>query len=341
VEDARLAALSTLLPRLHVTSAPLRGERRFGVAFDGTGWIAAMELEPQPAMLSGGSWSRAVPLQRMAGLLRVDDIRLSSVQLLVHTVPAPAGWLDTGWLPSVSYQRIRPVTVPALRQTWLVLRLDPARGAEALTARGGGVQGAHRALKRAVGRALEVLDGAGVPARPLDDAALREALAVNLLGAGSDAGRDPAADPAAASAAASAAAGPAAASAWAPAGVDRPVESPGVETWSAWLASGTAQATWWLAGWPAGREPVEHLVQLLQGVQATFGVVSFTLHADDAGGPPAARVLLRACARPDAAGDLAGALEAAATGSGARLRRLDGEHGPGLCATLPLGGGTR
>jgi hypothetical protein len=75
-------------------------------------------------------------------------------------------------------------------------------------------------------------------------------------------------------------------------------------------------------------------------VQAVFGVVSVALYpGGDAG--PLVRVVLRACAAGDSVGGLVDALEKAAAAEGLPLRRLDGEHGLGVCATLPLGGGER
>jgi type VII secretion protein EccE len=227
--DPRVAALGQLLHRLSVDTVSLRGGRQFGVCFDGSGWAAVLALEPDPAVLASPGSARQVGLSRLACLLTIDDIRLSCAQLLVHTAPAPAGWLDPAFLPVTSYRRIRPLAVAGMRRTWVVLRLDPAAGQDAIEARGGGVQGAHRALKRAVSRSVELLETDGVTARPLDDEGVRSALTLNLLGSASPAGNPP--------------------------------DAPLAESWACWRAGGTAQVSWWLSGWPAGRDPVEPLLR--------------------------------------------------------------------------------
>jgi len=324
--DTTPGGVMSLLPQLHLTSAPLRAERRFGVCFDGTGWVAVLEVEPAAAMLVPATWPVAVPLDLLAGLLAIDDIRLASVQVLVRTVPAPVD--SPADSPAVrSYRRIRPVGVAALRQTWIALRLDPQAGQDAIGARGGGVDGAHRSLKRVAGRALELLEAAGVRARALDEAGLSEVLAVTLLGGVP--------------------------------GVDRAVDldEPALERWDCWQAGDGAQVTWWLADWPQGHEPVEPLLQLLQAAPAGFGVVSLTIHAQPEGGgrgggagggvgggsgtEPVLRVLVRAGAPLAGLRGLVEALESGGRAVGVQLRRLDGDHGPGVGATLPLGGGYR
>jgi len=302
--------VASLLPALHVTSAPLRAERRFGVCFDGTGWTAVLEIEAAGSMLVPATWPVTLPVPLLASLLAIDDIRLSSVQVLVRTVPAPVDQRPTGSPAVRSYRRIRPVGVAALRQTWIALRLDAGPAQDAIAARGGGVDGAHRALKRVTGRALELLEAAGIRARALDELALADVLTVTLLGGVP--GQDPDVDPAART----------------------------LERWGCWQTGDQAQLTWWLAGWPPGQEPVEQLVQLLAAVQPRFGVVSFALHAAGDGGVRA-RVLVRAEVPLAELPAVADAFESAGRTTGVDLRRLDGEHGPGVAATLPLGGGAR
>ncbi|HSV66258.1 MAG TPA: type VII secretion protein EccE [Mycobacteriales bacterium] len=304
--DPRLAALREVLPELDVSGIVLRSGERIGVAYDGRAWVGVVAVQdsedvvPQPQQVG---W---LPVRELSEALVVDDIRLAAVQVLRYTVPAPAGMLPPQSPVAMSYQQLNLRRTPASQHLWVALRLDPALSPEAIEVRGGGTEGAQRAVKRCIARTLELLEAAGLRGRALDDESLRSVLA--LAG-----------------------------------GVRAVPAPPGTrrteETWTYWQGDGTVHITWWVKSWPDRGIPMQALQEAAVGVPSLSCSVSLTLHPVQTEGSRF-RGLVRLSATSPAAADIAAeAFRQATEAVGIVLYRLDGEQEPGLAGTLPLGGG--
>ncbi|WP_145830791.1 hypothetical protein [Actinoplanes teichomyceticus] len=111
------------------------------------------------------------------------------------------------------------------------------------------------------------------------------------------------------------------------------------EDWTVLRVGGLAQVTF--HGQPrAVAGPSAALLTRLLHLPAAATTVTLTADLPESGSdePPLISVAVRlAAAEPATLNAAAGALRQLAAGEHVRLRRRDGEHGPGLAATLPLG----
>ncbi|MFF0742088.1 type VII secretion protein EccE [Streptomyces sp. NPDC004111] len=128
-----------------------RGRRIVGMAGDGTSLTTVVRVDPadgtglQPAHGAG-----QLPLSLLPEALDVDGIALASAQVV---------------------QQVRgggPAGAPAVRLTWVALRLEPGLSPVAVAARGGGLGGAQRCLVRAADQMAAWITGAGLRAVVLD-----------------------------------------------------------------------------------------------------------------------------------------------------------------------------
>lgn len=201
-----------------------------------------------------------------------------------------------------SYRQLNIRQTPVAERVWVAVRADPELCADAIEARGGGADGARRVVKRAVARVVELLEAESIPTRQLDAETMRSALAVT-------------------------------ADAW------QPSTTASREDWTNWRTGGSTHVTWWVRSWPARNDPLRALRSAAVGASARVCVVSLTLHATR-GRQARFRVLVRlSAATPQAMVAIAKAFESNATTRGCGVVRLAGEQGPGLVATVPLGGG--
>ncbi|MFI0444816.1 type VII secretion protein EccE [Actinomadura sp. 6N118] len=164
--DARIAALrAALLPELRIPSAgPPRS--KIGVIEDGGSWAAVIAVAHGP---SGGAPLDILP-GALAPVLRGEEIELSAVQVLVHTVPAAPG----------------ATARPRSELVRVALRVDPrAAGPGSETLR---VPSFQRMLRLRARRVVELLTEAGLEARIMDAERARAALLA-------DAAIEPAAPP--------------------------------------------------------------------------------------------------------------------------------------------------
>jgi type VII secretion protein EccE len=328
-DGPRLAPLRELLPALDLGGITVRDGQRLAVCFDGSGWSAVIALHQDNDVLAYPSTAPRLPLTTLVEAMHIDDIPLASLQVLVHTVPAPdTRFPDTSPI-AASYRQLAGPRVPAARQTFLVLRIDAVTGRQAIAARGGGTDGARRALKRSISRLLEVLAAAGVPSRPLAEAPWLAA--ISEIAGTAQPPHLPATPPAST-----------------PRGNDRTPENRHTpesrrtrESRRTWQVDDLTHLTWWVRAWPDDATPLQTLIDLAAQVPAASTQVSYTLYPA-APGTLRCRALIRTSApSPEAAETAATALlQNAAASAGQRLHRLDGEHAPGYLATLPLGGGT-
>ncbi|MEU8889005.1 type VII secretion protein EccE [Streptomyces sp. NPDC048442] len=300
-----------------------RGRRVVGMVGDGTFLTAVVRVEADGAGLrpagtglrpAGGA--RELPLSLLADALEVDGVVLASAQL-VQRVQQVRGVASPG---EVS---------PALRQTWVALRLEPERCAEAVAARGGGLGGAQRCLVRAADQVASRIAGAGLRAEVLDQEGIGSAAA-------------------AAGAAGVATANIGAAGAGAvvgAAGVGAVVGDSGggsAESSRVWRGGGLLHTAYAVAGAAADSGALERAVRAVRLLSASAGrttTVGLSVRRGASWRALEVSGHVRVSCRNE--GELVAArreLEQVAREAGVGLVRLDREQLPGVLATLPLGG---
>ncbi|MEE1941781.1 type VII secretion protein EccE [Streptomyces sp. TRM 70361] len=314
--DPGLAPAVECEPALRSLSYTDRERRGIGMVGDGTFLTAVLRVEPRPAALRSGPAERPLPMRLLADVLEVDGIRLESVQAVQYTQPAPAPHLPGRSVAATSYGPLQATSgTPAVRVTWVALKLDPELCREAVRARGDGLEGAQRCLVRTADQLASRLTGAGFRATLLSEQELVTALAT--------------------------ASG---ASPMATARAGRPDSAPARRTEErarAWRCDDRWHTTYGVSRWPElgpGATPLPSLVALLTGVPSLATVFSLTLSRGERRSV-AVRGHLRITARSD--GELVAArhtVERLARERRTGLVRLDREQVPGVLATLPLGG---
>jgi type VII secretion protein EccE len=309
--DPALVPVLECAPRLVTDAVTDRERRSIGIIGDGTFITAVLQVTSRDEPLRPTRAQRPLPLSTIVSTLDVDDVVLSSVQVVQHTQPAPATHLPEQALAARSYRELVEQglrDVPAQRLTWIALRLEPELCASAVAARGGGEQGARRALLRAVNQLAGNLAGAGFEARVLDEPELIQALSASC-------------------------------------NVNRVTRQYGrggrrtTETKRAWRCDDRWHTTYWANRWPQltqGRTPdlvgaltAEPAIATTFALTATHGVgdtVALTTHV---------RITARSSGE---LADVSRGLERRARTERIGLVRLDWEQEPALLATLPLGG---
>ncbi|MFJ8164789.1 type VII secretion protein EccE [Streptomyces sp. NPDC096136] len=302
-----LAPLVEAEPALRTAAFGGRGRRPVGLVGDGTFLTAVVRVDAEGTALRPERTERPLPLSEVRDVLEVDGIRLESAQVVQHTRPAPAPHLPARSTAALNYAPLQARTgTPAVRLTWIALKLDPELCPEAVAARGGGLPGAQRCVVRAADQLASRLTGAGFRAAVLTEQELAGALATSSC-----------ADPSA--------------------GGGRRTE----ETPRAWHCDDRRHTTYWLARWPrlgGSGAALPQFAALLSSLPAL--ATNFSLTMAPAGRRGVALTgHVRVTARSDE--ELTGArreLERTARGVRAGLVRLDREQVPGLLASVPLGG---
>ncbi|MER5868220.1 type VII secretion protein EccE [Streptomyces sp. NPDC002044] len=311
-----LAPLVEADPALRTLTFSDRERRPVGMIGDGTFLTAVVQVDTEATALRPDRAARPLPLGVVRDILEVDGIRLESAQLVQHTQPAPAPHLPARSLATRNYAPLQARTgTPAVRLTWIALKLDPELCPEAVTARGGGLAGAQRCVVRAADQLASRLAGAGFTATVLTEQELTAALATSSCAnpmAITQAGRT--------------------------AGTGRRTE----ETSRTWRCDDRRHTTYWVGRWPqlggSGAAGLPQFVALLTSIPALATNFSLTMAAADRQGVTLSGHV-RVTGRSDE--ELVSArreLERTARGVKAGLVRLDREQVPGLLASLPLGG---
>ncbi len=302
-------------PALRTYSFSDRDRRPVGMIGDGTFVTAVLQVESDVSALQRDRSARPLPLELVRDVLEVDGIRLESAQIVQHTQPASAPHLPPQSVAVRNYTPLQAQTgSPAVRITWIALKLDPELCPEAVRARGGGVTGAQKCVVRAADQLSSRLAGAGFRATVLTEQELTSALATSVC---------------------------ASASAMAQAGRNGTPARRTEETSRTWRCDDRWHTTYWVARWPqfgAGGASMPQLVALLTSMPALATTFSLTLGRGERQGVSVAGHI-RITGRSDE--ELLGArheLERAARGVRTSLVRLDREQLPGVLATLPLGG---
>ncbi|MFF3191906.1 type VII secretion protein EccE [Streptomyces misionensis] len=304
-------------PSLRTYSYAPRDRRPVGIVGDGTFVTAVLQVEADATALRAERSRQPLPLGLVRDALEVDGIRLESAQTVLHTQPAPALHLPQQSVAVANYLPLQEQTgAPAVRITWIALKLDPEACAEAVAARGGGLLGAQKCVVRVADHLASRLTGAGFRARVLDEEELIAALAT------------------------SACANPLVT---AEAGRSEVRERRTEESGRSWRCDNRRHTTYWVRRWPqlgGGRgESLPQFVARVTAIPALATTFSLTLARGDRQEVLSLCGHLRVTGRSD--DELVAArraLEAAARGAGAGLARLDREQLPGMLATLPLGG---
>lgn len=301
-------------PALRTYAFEGRDRRPVGMAGDGTYLTAVLRIDADGTALRQDRSARPLPLALVGDALDVDGIRLESAQIVQHTRPAPAPQLPEQSVVSRNYAPLQALAgTPAVRITWIALKLAPELCPEAVRARGGGLTGAQKCLVRAADQLAGRLTGAGLSATVLTEQELCAAIATSAC-----------ADP----------------SVTARAGRDGAVARRTRETSRTWRCDDRPHTTYWVSRWPelGGGAPMPQLVALLTSVPALATTFALTLGH---GGRQEITVTghIRVTGRDDR--ELLAArheLERTARGVKTSLVRLDRQQLPGVLATLPLGG---
>ncbi|MFD8689743.1 type VII secretion protein EccE [Streptomyces sp. NPDC059651] len=310
-----IAPLTECEPALRTHSFGGCERRPVGMIGDGTYLTAVLRIDAAGTALRADRSARPLPLALVRDALDIDGIRLESAQIVQHTQPAPTPRLSVDSIAARNYAPLQARTgSPAVRITWIALKLAPELCPEAVRARGGGFTGAQKCLVRAADQLAGRLTGAGLCATVLTEQELGAAITT--------------------SACASPSATAAADRDVAPARRTR-------ETSRTWSCDDRPHTTYWVRRWPefgGGGAPMPQLVALLTSVPALATTFSLTLgHGERQ--EVAVTGHLRVTGRDDQELRFARReLERTARGVKTSLVRLDHEQVPGLLATLPLGG---
>ncbi|WP_416481557.1 type VII secretion protein EccE [Streptomyces sp. CL12] len=303
-------------PALRTYSYDPRDRSPVGIVGDGTFVTAVLQVEADATALRAERSRQPLPLGLVRDALEVDGIRLESAQVVLHTQPAPALHLPQQSVAVANYLPLQEQTgAPAVRITWIALKLDPQACAEAVAARGGGLLGAQKCVVRSADHLASRLTGAGFRARVLDEEELIAALAT------------------------SACANPLVT---AEAGRSETRERRTEESGRSWRCDNRRHTTYWVRRWPqlgGGRgESLPQLVAQVTAIPALATTFSLTLARGDRQEVSLCGHLRVTGRSDDELVAARRALEAAARKAGAGLARLDREQLPGMLATLPLGG---
>ncbi|MCX4983836.1 type VII secretion protein EccE [Streptomyces sp. NBC_00572] len=305
-------------PALRTYAYSDRDRRPVGMIGDGTFLTAVLRVESDGTALRPDRGARPLPVGLVRDVLSVDGIRLESAQIVQHTQPAPAPHLPAQSMAARNYGPLQAQTgSPAVRITWIALKLDPELCPEAVAARGGGLAGAQKCVVRAADQLASRLAGAGFSASVLTEQELTSALATSTC---------------------------ASPMAIAQAGRGQTQGRRTQETARTWRVDDRRHTTYWVGRWPqlggqggAGAS-MPQLVALLTSLPALATTFSLTLSGGDRQEVTVAGHV-RITGRSDE--ELVAArheLERAARGVRTGLVRLDREQVPGMLATLPLGG---
>ncbi|MFC8128014.1 type VII secretion protein EccE [Streptomyces sp. NPDC057302] len=303
-------------PALRTYAYGDRDRRQVGMVGDGTFVTAVLQVESDATALRADRGRHPLPVGLVRDALEVDGIRLESAQIVQHTQPAPALHLPQQSVAVSNYAPLQAQTgAPAVRITWVALKLDPELCPEAVAARGGGLVGAQKCVVRTMDQLASRLTGAGFRATALTEEQLGAAIATS-------AGANPLVT--------------------AEAGRTELPERRTEESTRAWRCDNRRHTTYWVRRWPqlgnAGGPSLPQLVALLTAVPTLATTFSLTLRQGERQEVSLCghvRVTGRSEAELDAGRR---ALERGARQVGTGLVRLDREQLPGMLATLPLGG---
>lgn len=241
-----------------------------------------------------------VPLDVLTGLLRVEDVPVSSVRLVTLTTPARAH-------PQAPAGPAAPMTQLAAR--YLLLTVDSRRARDAIAARGGTRAAVHQILRRCAVTAERVLPAVGVGVRRLDEAGVSTLFSAWMGPA------DPGGDP----------------------GAPRHSRPRALESWRDVRAAGTWSTVFAVSG--AGDDVADRVARLAAAAPTPVVATCLLLEPSPRGRGPARASLLVRLSAPESArrADAAASLGLVARAFDLVLQRVEGEQAHLLRATSPLG----
>ncbi|MET7681547.1 type VII secretion protein EccE [Streptomyces sp. NPDC005423] len=292
-----------------------RDQRPLGLIGDGDFLTVVLHVESDAGALRAERGRRPLPVALVRDALDVDGIRLESAQIVVHTQPAPALHLPQQSVVVSNYAPLQARTgSPAVRITWIALKLDPELCPEAVAARGGGLVGAQKCLARSAEHLSSRLAGAGLRAAILTEEELTAAIAT------------------------SACANP---MVTAQAGRSEAPRRRTEESSRSWRCDNRRHTTYWVRRWPQlgdGGTSLAQLVARLTAVPALATTFSLTLARGERQDVTLTGHLRITGRSNQELTDARRELEQTARQVRTGLARLDREQLPGVLATLPLGG---
>ncbi|MBO0840199.1 MAG: type VII secretion protein EccE [Sciscionella sp.] len=303
-DDPRVNLLRLIVPDLVVASSTDHERQPVGLCWHNGVWTGVLLVDPFPALVSQIGGAPSLPLGALAPCLEDRGVLLDSIQVIWHCYPGSAALPSSAPALASYLEVLGPLPAAARRTTWVAVRLDPRRCQAAISERGGGVVGAHRAVIGALSRVRSSLNSRGVRTRPLNpDELLRAGISAAELSA--------------------------------VAGAQQPVSL--TERWTGVTAAGIGHASYAITGWPSKGTMAS--LNSLTGVRALSATVAMSISPSDEDGQVGLRGLLRVSARTP--GELTAADEritALSSRLGISLTPLRGLQVSGLAATLPLGG---
>lgn len=173
-----LVPLGQWLPNLEVAKIKDAHDGEIGVVADGKSWTCILELQSDLQLFSDRG--NLLNLDELAQLTRQDDVTFAGIQVVNLTVGAPTRSMLPEGSPAVAaYHEIvdGALPPPAVRRTWLALRLDPRLCLEAVGRRGMGQLGVYATLRFGLHRAQAMLKRRGVNTETLSPQEIVEVLA--------------------------------------------------------------------------------------------------------------------------------------------------------------------
>jgi type VII secretion protein EccE len=302
--DVRVGLLRLVVPDLVLAGGVDHDHNPVGFAHHDGAWTAALLVDPAPAVIAPTTGMSNLPLGALAPCLSDRGVVLDAVNVIWHCYPCSAALPPNSPALDAYLELLGPLPAAARRSTWVALRLDPRRCPDAIDERGGGVQGAHRALLGALSRTRSALAEHGVRSRPLRaDELLRAGTSAAELSAGSGAAGEVAL----------------------------------TERWNGVTAAGVEHACYAVTGWSSG--DAAGSLGALTGVRALSSTLSLCMSPGNVPDMVGLRGLVRLSARSQAElAESSGELLETAERLGVSLTALNGLQRAALAASLPLGG---
>lgn len=293
-----LVPLAQWVPGLELTQIKDAHDGEIGVVADGQSWSGLLEVTADNSLFTdrGSNLDLAV----LGSLNQQDDVVFAGIQVVTFTVPGPSiAMLPENSPAAAAYREVvGEATPPAIRRTWIALRLDPRLCLEAVDRRGSGQVGVFATLRFGLHRAQATLKRHGMITEPLDPLGIADVLALTT-GATADHG-----------------------------GAERSSED-----WEQWICDTLIHETRELRG--LGEAPsalYQGVLDVASQAPAMFAVTSITVSP---GEPPQGAIRL-VTSNPEQA-TAADEFVLSALQGDVKVGPRGGNQVPGLLATIPLG----
>lgn len=171
-----LVPLAQWLPLLELTQIRDAHDEEIGVLADGSSWVGLLEVKADTSLFTDRG--AKLDLSSLSALIRQDDVVFAGIQVVTYTVPAPSSAMLPPGSPALqAYRELAgDQTPPAVRRTWVALRLDPRLCLEAVGRRGSGQVGVFATLRFGLHRAQALLKRHGMVTEPLDPIGIAEVM---------------------------------------------------------------------------------------------------------------------------------------------------------------------